>query len=169
MTDPMTDPTPSLTDAWQAMRADEAFANARLHDRQTALGPGDHFVRFFDVPAQVLIFARADTEAETIEAERALGATVMEIRDLVTRIRTRIERHYLYGRHYSLIEPDGELGTTHASLAWPISEITYTQAKAARWTLSQMPVETQMALSIAYAQWIEHQRWLSAQTARNGG
>ncbi len=61
-------------------------------------------------------------------------------------------RGYLFSRCYSFIEPDGELGDTHAINVLPITEALFEQGKANGWQIDE-------ALRLAVA---DHLRTLSA-------
>jgi len=43
------------------------------------------------------------------------------------------QRGYIFGRAYSVVEPRGELGSTHVAEMWPISEAAFDEATAANW------------------------------------
>lgn len=45
-------------------------------------------------------------------------------------------RGYLSGRAYSVVEPDGELGDTHVSTVFEISEKAFEQARAIGWRIT---------------------------------
>lgn len=50
----------------------------------------------------------------------------------------KISRGYFFGMAYSEIEPEGELGSTHASVMIEVSRETYEKAREHNWSLTEM-------------------------------
>lgn len=175
MTDPQVFAFDSLDEAFNHMRRSEALANAGLHDKQRAVTYGSCWVRFYDIPNRVLVFGKVMTP-EVFAAEESVAAansdhpmSPAELDHALLRLRERAERGYLYGRCYSVIEPGGEFGDTHQANLWPISEDLYNAAQDAGWRMDDLVIDAKLELSLAFAQWREHQRHLAATRTANGG
>jgi len=48
-------------------------------------------------------------------------------------LRSSRRRGYIFGRAFSVIEPRGELGSTHVANMWPISKAAFEEAKNQNW------------------------------------
>lgn len=113
----------SFEEAQQAMREAEERANAQVFDRQRSIGYGDYWCR--PVPEYgVFVFGYVWPQDK---AEKG------EARSTVTSLRDSFERGYRFGDAYSVMEPEGELGTTHVANMWPISEEDFIENKAHNW------------------------------------
>jgi hypothetical protein len=128
--------------SWEEMQAyleaNEAAANAHLVDTQKAITYGQLWVRFYDIADRVIIFGKV-MELETVRAEEIrLGASAGEAAYTVKNVEERMARNYLFGRCWSVIEPDGELGDTHASQVWPCSPALYDEAHRVGWRIDDM-------------------------------
>lgn len=122
----------NITEAFAQMRAMEEEANARVVPRQRQIDWGSYFIR----PQEslgLIVFAYCETEEEIVAGERRYGASLDEASRTLETLQDSHERGYRYGRHYSLIEPEGELGSTHIVKCWPITEEQFHQAKELGW------------------------------------
>lgn len=52
-------------------------------------------------------------------------------------LRASRERGYIFGQAYSIVCPDGELGSTHVSQMWPISKEAFEEARTLNWKLDK--------------------------------
>lgn len=99
---------------------------------QAKIGEGDYWFR--PVPEmEIVIFGRVHPLTEVEAAERDAGAEDWEVTEVVEGTRSSLERGYLYGTAYSMYEPNGELGSTHRSTVWPITEAQFNEANDAGW------------------------------------
>jgi len=138
----------SLDELFDRIAAMEDHANAHLADAQRRLDWGSRFIVFTENQNDPLvIFGYCQTEAEVAGEERAAmiaegddpdrdGAA--EHQAIMARLVTAHDRGYLYGPHYSVAVPDGELGSTHRAGAWPINAALFEQAGACRWDIRAM-------------------------------
>ena len=121
----------SFEEAVQAMRRAEARANAAAHDEQVRITYGDYWMSAYD--AEFLIFGRVSTLAELDAEEKRLGAGVMERRVEQEMIEGAHARGYRFGKAFSIVEPDGEIGSTHCSVMVPITGEMFARAESHRW------------------------------------
>lgn len=106
------------------MRRKEEEANANVHPRQQDIDWGTYWVRLAP-DLGLAVFGYVNTDAEI----RALG----EDRETMVMLRDAHARGYRYGKAYSVLEPEGEWGSTHIANAWPITRAQFMQAKMAHW------------------------------------
>ena len=112
----------SLEEMLAYMAKQEAAANAAVRPRQQAgLGWGKYGLRVVD---DMPIWTEIYTEAEAADGEEP--ETVADLQD-------SHRRGYRYGRHYSRVEPLGELGSVHIATMWPISEADFNVAQEIGW------------------------------------
>jgi hypothetical protein len=120
--------------AW--MHEQEALANAALTPEQREIGYGDHWVRQYD---DILIFGYIPTFEEIEAQERALGAEDEEIQFELEMFIDSYGRGYRYGKCYSVVEPDGEWGSTHIVSMVKITKEQFDFARANNWELTAWP------------------------------
>lgn len=138
-------------DSWEEMmadmRANEEAANERLAPEQKALTWG---ARVYRIEHGIHIFGHVYTREEALAAEIALSPPEEVERGLpeesVERLAEGLERGYLYGRWYSVIEPDGEIGSAHRLNVWPMSETLFEAVRQAGWSIDKMNPEDAYAL-----------------------
>jgi hypothetical protein len=142
---------------WMQERTEEA--NGQLAPEQQALTWGATWVRFYD---ELVIFGRILSREEMIEAESQVDdyedpeEAKAEAAETVARLLDSHERGYMFGKAYSVIEPDGEYGDTHRADMWPISEACFEDAQAERWEPAKMEAEYQQELVAASTAWMAH-------------
>ena len=143
----------SVEDMFAAMQANEEAANATLAPEQQALTWGSHFVNF--IPAQeIVVFGYCFTKEEAFQSE--YDASPPEEREAgwpqetVNHLASSLARGYLFGRCYSVIEPEGELGSTHKSQAWPIAPGLFQLAQRVGWRIDRLDPLALAALDNAY-------------------
>lgn len=126
----------SIEEAFADMKRAEDAANENLSEWNKQVVWGSYYMRPApEVPC--IIFGYIYTEMECVDGERKLGATHEEVAYTMRSIRDSYERGYRFGRHYSVVEPDGELGSVHIANAWPISKEEFETAKAQDWMLTR--------------------------------
>lgn len=129
----------SFEEAMAAMRKAEDAANASALEEQKAITYGDHWCR--PVPEYgIFEFGRVATEEESYKDEEP---------ETVAMLRDSHERGYRYGMAYSVLGPDGELGSTHVANMWPITEAEFLRAKEDGWQVTADLVEKVMQEHIA--------------------
>ena len=103
---------------WNA--AAEERANARVTDWQRRIKPGDKVFRIHPMGRdQMLILGQTiDPDAHYKDVSPIYGhEEALHERNAMA---ARFERGYVYGRWYSLIEKEGELGDAHISTLGPV-------------------------------------------------
>lgn len=141
-------------DSYEEMQADmaraEAQANAGLMPEQIALRDDTEVDRYWFRPYPemgMLIFGVAwgfksacevsakyvpdipQPDSRLDEYEESLDEAVYEIRSMVE----SRKRGYLRGWAYSMVEPEGEPGSTHVANTMPISREAFEEARAHGW------------------------------------
>jgi hypothetical protein len=125
----------SLEEAMAVMREREAQANAAARPEQLAIGYGDYWLSAFD---DFLIFGRVSTLQELDDEKRRLGAGAEERKSEQEMIEGAHARGYRFGTAYSIVEPDGELGSTHLSRMVPISKDMFLGARLHHWDVREI-------------------------------
>lgn len=126
----------SLEDALADITRNTNIANAGLAPEQRACTWGTYWVRFIPTGQEMLVvFGRVQQLEETVEQEMVLenempGPDEAEVR---ATMQASHDQGYMFGRAYSVVEPRGELGSTHRANMWPITEDLYHAAQAANW------------------------------------
>lgn len=124
---------PDMESAWNAMRADEARANANVTVEQGLIGWGD----YFEVPPELNrglhawghVMSREDVAA----SEREAGADEAEVREVMARMDNSYARGYRFSWSYSAPYPEGELGSVHVSTMRKVTKDEYAAAQADGW------------------------------------
>jgi hypothetical protein len=126
----------SIEDAFADMQRAEDAANEGLSEWNKQVTWGSHYMRPCpEIPC--IVFGYIYTERESEEAEKRCGADPEELAYTMRSMRAQHERGYRFGRHYSIVEPDGELGSVHIANAWPISKEEFEEAQRQDWVLSE--------------------------------
>jgi len=114
-------------------------AKARATPRQNAITYGDYWMRAFE---DFLIFGRITPEAELWATEAELGASEEELEWEMASMKANYDNGFRFGRAYSVVEPEGELGDTHVCDMVPITEEEFNQSKGLHWIpeeISKLP------------------------------
>lgn len=133
--------------------AAEAAAIERMTDEQRELGWGSKWLRFVhgefiihdpavgDYAVTVLpIFGRVATHEWMFEHEP----------EVVERYEQLLKRGYVWGWCSSMVVPDGEIGTTHAStIAGKLTDAQFEEAKSWGWDPVELAERTDWFLQIA--------------------
>lgn len=154
----------SLDEMWEHMRENEEAANNHLAPEQGRVGYGDYWVRFHDIDARVIIFGYVMDPGEVRLAEMGVplqsGETAAERDEEVEQImETMADSHsrgYMYGKCYSIIEVDGEWGSTHRANLWPIPQALYEAAKFVDWSIDRLGDIAKSQLQSAYSAYRAH-------------
>jgi hypothetical protein len=147
----------SWEDAVSFMAEQTDRANERLAPEQVAVTYGDCWVRFYDIAARTLIFGRITTlDYWDEKIATAKGEDRQEWMDEKVSVAESHERGYMYGKAYSVIEPDGEWGSTHRANLWPIPEWLFEQARAAGWRMDDLDEQGKDGLSQVWLAYRAH-------------
>lgn len=170
----------SMEEALGAMARATEMANRHLAADQRMITWGDRWVRFWQMSPTmppIVIFGRVMTREEIEAGERAcMGDTPQhevdgEIAQTLRHIEHQHGRGYMFGKAYSVMESEGELGDTHRADMWPISERVYEAARKVQWNHRNLPRAEAHALVEAYQAWAGHTtkvRELMRRTAKTG-
>lgn len=118
--------------AYQAKMAVDA--EAAMLPTQRAMKPGTYWMRPID-DIGMFIFGYWPTLDEIYESERSAGADEQEAQFSRSHEEEKSTRGFMYGKAFSPMEPDGEFGTTHASVCWPITEDQFKNAQTNLWEI----------------------------------
>jgi hypothetical protein len=113
---------------------------ARMKDlppQQEQITFGSHVLRLVPIGDEnvLVIFGRVYTIEETELLEIQAGADVLggELRTIMEKFTSLHEDGYRYGRWYSEVCPEGEVGDAHVTTLWPITEADYQHALNNGW------------------------------------
>lgn len=84
---------------------------------------------------EIMIFTDIFTAEQLEEMELEAGASEAEAMEFSQRKHELYDRGYRSGMHYSIVEPEGELGDAHVFTMWPITKDDFAWAKAHGWKL----------------------------------
>ena len=117
----------SIEEMLATMEEDERKAIASIKPRQQRdLGWGTFGLRM--VPSrqgEIPVWTEIYTEDEAAKGEEP---------ETMDDLRASYGRGFRYGMHYSVLCPEGELGSAHISTMWPITELDFHRAKEIGWT-----------------------------------
>ena len=119
-------------DMFDAISRGVESAKARATEKQNAITYGDYWMRMWE---GFLIFGYIQTREELDAEERRLGASEEELESEHEAMDYSYSNGFRFGRAYSIIESEGELGDTHVSDMIPITKEEFEQAKECFWSL----------------------------------
>lgn len=128
----------SFEQACEFMENAAKEANQMLASRQKEITWGSYWVRF-EPTEQLIIFGHVYTMRELVDGERKAGADEDELFTIMQTVKNAHDRGFLFGDAYSVWCPEGELGDTHRSTVWPITEEQFKEAKTYQWIPAAMP------------------------------
>jgi hypothetical protein len=114
-------------------------AKKRATAKQNAISYGDYWLRAYD---DILIFGHITPEDELWAAELELGASEEEIEAERAMMAASYDDGFRFGRAYSIICPEGELGDTHVCDMIPITKEEFEESKDLYWipeAIRQLP------------------------------
>lgn len=101
---------------------------------QWAIDWGSWVVRFLGSATDRLwIYGELFTQELYRQSEIEAGADPEEVDWELEGVMDAYQRGYRFGRWYSQVLPEGELGTAHVSSLWPISSAEFHQAREQGW------------------------------------
>ncbi len=116
----------SFEEMQEYMEESMAAADARVTPRQAEVGPGDHW--FSPAPEfGCVVFGQVYTREELVAGMDPEEAADEEFVD------GYLSGNMLFGRAFSVIEPQGELGSTHRSAVWPMTPAQFAEAMSVDW------------------------------------
>jgi len=125
----------TIEDMQDDMAQAEAKANASLLPSQKRLRDSTGTsVYWFQVADGLEIWGRCWTTEECYASSIDSGCTFHEARLETESIIEARKRGYMFGRAYSVITPEGELGSTHVAMAIPIPEWLFIEMCERGWT-----------------------------------
>ena len=121
---------------WATMHRMEQQANALLLPAQCRLRDSvETAMWWFQAYSDFNIWGRAWTVAECDASSRKFSDDEAEILSETNAVLEARTRGYLFGMAHSIVTPEGELGSTHVSKVFPISEQLFELARAADWNI----------------------------------
>lgn len=132
MTDDWIVPIDSLEDYFADMHRFEAQAMKDILPKQLEVGWGSYCIRYEQM-FEVWICTQVYSIEKIYLTERGAGSQPGETESTLRSLRDAHLRGYRYGKHYSVITPDGELGSVHVVKVWPISEEDFLATKENGW------------------------------------
>lgn len=146
------------------MAKQEGSANAKLAPEQIALRDDvdnpRYWMRWYP-EMRIFIFGHAFSAQQMRDIEKGYynlsdpGEQAEFEHTMESKADSR-RRGYLWGRAYSEIEVEGELGSTHVYNAWPITVEQFEAAKAAGWSRRQISSGAAAALLECLYAWRLH-------------
>jgi len=125
----------NLDDMFAAINRGIDRANSMVLPRQSLIKQGDYWMRMWE---DVIIFGRISTTEELDAEERRLGASEEEIEWEHETMENSYSNGFRFGRAYSVIESEGELGDTHISTMVPITKEEFEDAKRLNWDVDEV-------------------------------
>lgn len=129
----------SLDEMFADMRRKEEEANKEVLPLQREVTWGSHWITYY--PAmELFVFGYCMTRKEVYESEIAAGGDSEEAEQSLASVTDAHSRGYRFGWAYSVIEPTGEIGSTHiAAILGPISVARFKEAQEANWQFETIP------------------------------
>lgn len=122
----------SMEDMYEAMRIAEETANGLVTDEQRQIGWGDCWL---SIAHDIVIWGRIWTMEELLASEKKAGATKADLRSMEIHETEMFARGYRFGKAYSIVVAEGELGSTHISTMVPIHEKAFDIAQDCHWDI----------------------------------
>lgn len=135
--------TVEVYDSFEEMQAAiekaTAEANKRVTDWQREMSQEEgttYSLRIEDLSGELVLIVGEFPDYDTLKAnEMRLGASEDEADYGDRRLRESREMGYMFGKHYSVVVPEGEWGSAHVSQLVPISKETFEFFKSREWVL----------------------------------
>jgi hypothetical protein len=130
-------------------KASEAAFEA-ITPQQEALTYGSYWVQFHDIANRQVVFGRVKTLDETRDIIIGNGGTTAEVNAELKDIEAGLANGYMFGIAHSGWYPEGELGDTHKSVAWPIPKELFEAAAKVQFQIDLLPLTHKVTLEAAY-------------------
>lgn len=143
----------TMEEMFAVMGAREDAANAALSPEAHALRDDTtherHWLRLYpEFGGSILpIFGRTYSLPEAMAIERGYypdpidAEGLAEYAYIVESLHDRRARGYLYGRCYSVVEPEGEIGDTHVASVLALTPEAFAEAEAGGWDLAALDTD----------------------------
>jgi hypothetical protein len=125
----------SADDMFAAIARGVEQAKQRATPEQNAITYGDYWMRAWE---DFLIFGYIDHPEALRASTLELGASEDEIEYEERVLKESYDNGFRFGKAYSVIEPDGELGDTHVSDMIKITKGQFEAAKALNWSWAEI-------------------------------
>jgi hypothetical protein len=125
----------NLDDMFDALDRGIEQAQLRATPEQTAITYGDYWMRAWE---DILIFGYIYTKEEFRAAEVELGASEEELEWERKVYDNSYNNGFRFGRAYSVLEPNGELGDTHVSDMTKITKEEFESARSLGWDFEKI-------------------------------
>jgi hypothetical protein len=129
---------------WQAARHEEAMARLTAEQKAMCTRPDEiYWFRLWPEPHQdIAIFGHFLSHADyTATIEEKIRQEPEDAEEWRMEIAMRAEKQhngYLFGEAYSMVAPEGELGSTHVAQVIGITETMFAQAQMCGWSLDML-------------------------------
>lgn len=142
--------SPEQMQEYLASAAEQAHNS--LHQAQRDITWGDHWVRFVDLDSspKIVEFGYVFTERTALIQAMQGDLALDECADSVLQVQRSHRNNYLFGRAFSVLGPDGEIGVTHRAHVWPIEERLFHMAQDADWNIDRLGEVGRVLLEIAF-------------------
>lgn len=120
----------STEEMFASIRRGILTAKDRATPEQNAITYGDYWMRIWE---DFLIFGYIDQPEDLDAAERLLGASEDELAWEHETSSQAYNNGFRFGKAYSVIVPEGELGDTHVSEMTKITKEEFEEAKSLNW------------------------------------
>lgn len=124
----------SFDDMQRFLQAQEEIANNNIHPKQLETTWGSYWVRALE-DSGLLIWGRVWTMEEIMQSEEESADPDYDPdpEHVKQHYEEMDRRGYRFGEAASVLCPEGELGSTHISVMWPITQEEYEKAREAGW------------------------------------
>jgi hypothetical protein len=142
------------------MHANEEAANKTLAPEQKAVTYGDYWCRFYQLRDRIVIFGQVTPLSYWDEkiTNAADNEEQQEWQWEKEQIEGSHERGYVFGWAWSVLEPEGEPGSTHQANLWPITPALFEAARDAEWKIDDLTGVHRESMETVYQVWRAHQQ-----------
>jgi hypothetical protein len=126
----------NLDDMFAAISSGTEEAKNRATPEQNAITYGDYWMREWDSGYEIIqIFGYIMTRPEIYDSPAYNDVPIDEMEWEMRSAEDNYNNGYRFGRAYSVIVPEGELGDTHVSEMTKIAKVIFDAAKENGWEL----------------------------------
>jgi hypothetical protein len=138
----------SIEEMFEDQARNEQAANDAVLPKQREITWGSYWLRPTD--DGVLIFGRVHTQEEIFEDDKKIPHQPGDPspKAVVRHYTEMHERGYRFGTAYSVWCPEGELGSSHVSVLWPIHQEEFEAAREAEWNPGAIPWFHEMLIRV---------------------
>jgi hypothetical protein len=127
----------NLEEIFEQMDQAEAEANERVLPAQRAIDWNERVFRAVSdgEGGAIAIWGKVWSQEEWQRREADAGATEAELRSSLQVLLSSHDRGYRFGEYWSVVTPEGEIGSAHISSLWPITVDDFEVAKRNEWQI----------------------------------